>query len=137
MRKTTQTSGSSNKEGTEPDQSGLRPTELRVSKDRRILTVKFGDNREFAIPAEMLRVLSPSAEVQGHSPDQRKLVPGKRNVEILRLSAVGNYAVRIAFDDMHETGIFTWSFLLDLGENLKSKIIAYESELLQNGLSRD
>ncbi|MGI9401126.1 MAG: gamma-butyrobetaine hydroxylase-like domain-containing protein [Rhizobiaceae bacterium] len=117
--------------------SAIKPSELRVSKDRRQLTVKFGENRAFEIPAEMLRVLSPSAEVQGHSPDQRKLVSGKRNVEIMQIKAVGNYAIRIAFDDLHETGIFTWNFLLDLGENLESKIVAYEKELAENGLSRD
>ena len=136
MRKSSQTSVSSTIEGAGPNNSTPRPTELRVSRDRKILTVKFGENREFAIPAEMLRVLSPSAEVQSHNPRQRKLVSAKRNAEILRMSAVGNYAVRIAFDDLHETGIFTWSFLLDLGENLESKITAYEKELAQKGLSR-
>jgi DUF971 family protein len=114
-----------------------KPTELRVSKDRRTLTVQFGDNRKFAIPAEMLRVLSPSAEVQGHNPAQRKLVARKRKVEILRMVAIGNYAVRIVFDDLHETGIYTWSFLRDLGENLDERISAYETELAESGLSRD
>lgn len=136
MRKSSQTNVSSTIEGAVPNDSTPRPKELRVSRDRKVLTVKFGENREFAIPAEMLRVLSPSAEVQGHNPSQRKLVSAKRNVEILRMSAVGNYAVRIAFDDLHDTGIFTWSFLLDLGKNLERKIAAYEKELAQKGLSR-
>ncbi|HET6492471.1 MAG TPA: DUF971 domain-containing protein, partial [Burkholderiales bacterium] len=83
------------------------PTELRVSKDRRLLTVTFSGEGAFELPAEMLRVLSPSAEVQGHSPEQRVTVPGKRNVAIARIEPVGNYAVRIVFDDMHDTGIFT------------------------------
>ena len=80
------------------------PTELRVSKDRRLLTVSYGDHAPFELPAELLRVLSPSAEVQGHSPEQRVTVPGKRNVAISRIEPVGNYAVRIVFDDMHDTG---------------------------------
>ncbi len=137
MRKASQTSDNST-----PNPSGSatpdpRPSELRVSKDRRQLTVKFDDNRKYELPAEMLRVLSPSAEVQGHNPSQRKLISSKRNVEILQIVAVGNYAIRITFDDLHETGIFTWSFLLELGENLEEKIAAYEKELAENGLSRD
>ena len=85
-----------------------RPRELRVSKDRRMLTISFPEHRPFELPAEMLRVLSPSAEVQGHSPEQRVTVPGKRNVAITKIDPVGNYAVRITFDDFHDTGIFTW-----------------------------
>lgn len=112
-----------------------RPTELRVSKDRKTLTVRFGD-AGFALPAEMLRVLSPSAEVQGHSPSERRLVHGKAGVAIVNVVPTGNYAVRIAFDDMHDTGIYTWAFLRDLGEQLDAKIAAYEAELAQKGLSR-
>lgn len=136
MNETQKMSGSADRPSANiPDTAG-KPTELRVSKDRRTLTVQFGDNRKFAIPAEMLRVLSPSAEVQGHNPSQRKLVAGKRKVEILRMVAIGNYAVRIVFDDLHDTGIFTWSFLRDLGENLDERIAAYENELAEKGLSR-
>jgi DUF971 family protein len=129
-------SGSANGPPANNPESAGKPTELRVSSDRRTLTVQFGDNSKFAIPAEMLRVLSPSAEVQGHNPSQRKLVAAKRKVEILRMVAIGNYAVRIVFDDLHDTGIFTWSFLRDLGENLDERIAAYESELAEKGLSR-
>ena len=88
------------------------PTELRLSKDRRTLTVSFEGGESFALPAEYLRVKSPSAEVQGHSPDERKTVPGKRNVAILEVDPIGNYAARLTFDDMHSTGIFTWDYLL-------------------------
>ncbi|PWJ85986.1 DUF971 family protein [Pseudaminobacter salicylatoxidans] len=112
------------------------PKELRVSKDRRTLTVTFPDHAPFELPAEMLRVLSPSAEVQGHSPDQRVTVPGKRNVAILKIEPIGNYAVRITFDDLHDTGIFTWDYLHDLGHEKGARWSAYLAELEQKGLSR-
>lgn len=85
------------------------PKELRVSKDRRQLTVSFPDHEPLELSAELLRVLSPSAEVQGHSPEQRVTVPGKRLVAISKIEPVGNYAVRITFDDGHDSGLFTWS----------------------------
>ncbi len=113
------------------------PTELRVSKDRRTLTIAFDDGRRFELPAEYLRVTSPSAEVQGHSPDERKTVPGKRNVEIIGVEPVGNYAVRIAFDDMHDTGIFGWPYLAELGEKREERWANYLAELDAKGLSRD
>jgi len=97
--------------------SGNWPTELRLAKDRRTLTVTFDGGDSFALPAEYLRVKSPSAEVQGHSPDERKTVPGKQHVGILEVNPVGNYAVRLVFDDMHSTGIFSWDYLLDLWRN--------------------
>jgi DUF971 family protein len=112
------------------------PTELRVSKDRRLLTVTFPDGGRFELPAEMLRVLSPSAEVQGHSPEQRVTVPGKRDVAIGRIEPVGNYAVRIVFDDRHDTGIFTWGYLEELGAEKEARWQAYLDELAQKGLSR-
>jgi DUF971 family protein len=111
------------------------PTELRVSKDRRLLTVSF-PGRRYELPAEMLRVLSPSAEVQGHSPEQRVTVPGKRNVAISKVEPVGNYAVRIVFDDFHDTGIFTWNYLRELGEEKNARWQAYLDELAAKGLSR-
>jgi DUF971 family protein len=113
------------------------PRELRVSKDRKLLTVTFPAHEPFELPAEMLRVLSPSAEVQGHSPEQRVTVPGKRHVAIARIEPVGNYAVRIVFDDFHETGIFTWNYLHELGHEKKARWQAYLDELAQKGLSRD
>jgi len=112
------------------------PKELRVSKDRRTLTVTFPDHAPFELPAEMLRVLSPSAEVQGHAPEQRVTVPGKRNVAIVRIEPIGNYAVRISFDDMHDTGIFTWTYLHELGHEKEARWSAYLAELEQKGLSR-
>ena len=111
------------------------PTELRVSKDRRELTVSFGD-KQHKLSAEMLRVLSPSAEVQGHSPEQRVTVPGKRDVAIAGIEPVGNYAVRIIFDDRHDTGIFTWTYLDTLGREAETRWQSYLDELSEKGLSR-
>lgn len=96
--------------------SDFWPTELRVSKDRQRLVVTFNDGASFDLSAEMLRVLSPSAEVKGHGPGQEVTVPGKRNVAIISMTPTGNYAVRIGFDDFHDTGIYTWSYLRELGE---------------------
>src|SRR6202034_2897549 len=93
------------------------PTEIRLSKDRKVLTVAFDSGEAFTLAAEYLRVKSPSAEVQGHAPDERKTVPGKREVQILAVLAVGNYAVRLVFDDMHSTGIYAWDYLRELGVN--------------------
>jgi DUF971 family protein len=112
------------------------PTELKLDKEKRVLTVSFDDGRSFALPAEMLRVLSPSAEVQGHSPEQRVTVPGKKNVRILRLEPVGNYAVRIIFDDGHDTGLFVWEYLRDLGEHQDARFQSYLDELAAKGLTR-
>ncbi|RST86697.1 DUF971 domain-containing protein [Aquibium carbonis] len=113
------------------------PIELRVSKDRRMLSVAFAGRDPIALDAEYLRVTSPSAEVQGHSPEQRVTVPGKRDVTILKMEPVGNYAVRITFDDMHDTGIFTWSYLRQLGEEKTQRWAAYLAELETKGLTRD
>ena len=112
------------------------PTELKLDKDRRVLTVSFDDGRSFALPAELLRVMSPSAEVQGHSEDQRVTVAGKKQVGIARLEPVGNYAVRIGFDDGHDTGLFTWAYLRELGENREARWQSYLSDLAAKGLSR-
>jgi DUF971 family protein len=113
------------------------PSELRVSKDRRKLTVSFPDHAPSELSAELLRVLSPSAEVQGHSPEQRVTVPGKRDVTITKIDPVGNYAVRITFSDLHDTGIFTWAYLHTLGHERESRWQAYLDELADKGLSRD
>ncbi|MBL8580793.1 MAG: DUF971 domain-containing protein [Rhizobiaceae bacterium] len=113
------------------------PSELRVSKDRRLLTVTFPAHAPIELTTEMLRVLSPSAEVQGHSPEQRVTVPGKRNVAIARIEPVGNYAVRIVFDDGHDTGIFTWDYLHRLGHDGEALFAGYLAELSAKGLSRD
>lgn len=113
------------------------PTELRLHKDRRTLTVTFDANGSYDLPAEYLRVKSPSAEVQGHSPDQRKTVPGKKNVGIMEVLPIGNYAVRLVFDDMHSTGIFGWDYLLDLGRNHAKYWQEYLDELAAKNLTRD
>jgi DUF971 family protein len=116
--------------------SGSWPTELRLAQDKRTLTVAFDDGQRFALAAEYLRVKSPSAEVQGHSPDERKTVPGKQNVGIMEVNPVGNYAVRLVFDDLHSTGIFSWDYLLDLGRNQPKYWQDYLDELAAKGLSR-
>jgi DUF971 family protein len=113
------------------------PTELRVSKDRRHVAVSFDDGSSHLLAAEMLRVLSPSAEVQGHGPGQKITVPGKRDVTIRAMTTTGNYAVRIVFDDGHDSGIYTWKYLLELGEKGDALFAAYEAELAQKGLSRE
>ena len=118
-------------------QVDIWPTELRVSKDRRTLTVSFNDGTAHGLPAELLRVHSPSAEVQGHSPAQRQLVSGKRNVEIMKLEPVGNYAVRVVFDDMHDTGLFSWAYLAKLGREKEALWAAYLQELDDAGKTRD
>jgi DUF971 family protein len=116
--------------------SKLWPSELRVSPDKRTLTVSFEGGVTHTFTAEMLRVMSPSAEVQGHSPDQRVTVPNKASVGIKQVMPVGNYAVRIVFDDGHESGIFTWVYFAEMGEHKEAKWQAYLDELKAKGLSR-
>jgi DUF971 family protein len=113
------------------------PTELRLAKDRKTLNVTFDNGEQFALAAEYLRVTSPSAEVQGHSPDERKTVPGKRDVAILEVHPVGNYAVRLVFDDLHSTGIYSWDYLGDLGRNHSRRWQDYLDELAAKNLSRE
>ena len=113
------------------------PSELRLHKDRKTLTVTFAGGERFDLPAEYLRVQSPSAEVQGHSAEERKTVPAKKNVEIIEVLPVGNYAVRLVFDDMHSTGIFGWEYLLELGRNHTRFWQDYIDELASKNLSRD
>lgn len=112
------------------------PTELRLDKDKRVLTVTFDDGQSFALPAELLRVLSPSAEVQGHSEAQRVTVAGKKQVGIVRIELVGNYAARIVFDDGHDTGLFVWDYLRELGENRDARWQSYLNDLAAKGLVR-
>lgn len=112
------------------------PTELRLHKDRRALTIAFDTGDAFDLSAEYLRVRSPSAEVQGHSPDERKTVGGKQNVAILEVKPVGNYAVRLVFDDLHSTGIYSWDYLHELGRNHAANWQDYLDELAGKGLSR-
>jgi DUF971 family protein len=113
------------------------PTELRLSKDKKTLSVAFDSGERFELPAEYLRVKSPSAEVQGHSPEERKTVGGKREVMILEVLPVGNYAVRLVFDDMHSTGIYGWQYLRDLGQNQAAYWQDYLDELAARNLTRE
>jgi DUF971 family protein len=113
------------------------PSEIRLSPDKRTLTVSFEDGKRFELSAEYLRVMSPSAEVQGHSAAERKTVGGKSNVSIMAIHPVGNYAVRLVFDDMHDTGLYTWAYLAELGEEKERRWPAYVRDLAAKGLSRD
>ncbi len=117
--------------------SELWPSEIRLSGDKRTLTVAFEGGGRFELPAEYLRVSSPSAEVQGHSPAERKVVGGKRDVAILSVEPVGNYAVKLFFDDMHDTGIYGWEYLYVLGREHRHRWDAYLRELGERGLDRD
>ena len=112
------------------------PTELRLHGDRKALTITFDSGESFELGAEYLRVKSPSAEVQGHSPDERKTVAGKKDVAILELHPIGNYAVRLVFDDMHSTGIYSWDYLLALGRNRETYWREYLDDLAGKGLTR-
>ncbi|MGE5539973.1 MAG: gamma-butyrobetaine hydroxylase-like domain-containing protein [Gemmatimonas sp.] len=114
----------------------LVPEEIRVSRDRSRLVVVYPGGVRFAFSAEFLRVNSPSAEVQGHGPDQRILVSGKKSVGIAGIEAVGNYAILIRFDDGHDTGIFSWRYLHELGSQQDTLWRDYESALAKAGLSR-
>jgi len=113
------------------------PTQVRLRKAEKLLEVTYDDGSTFALPAELLRVESPSAEVQGHVPDQKQIVPGRRFVGIMDLEPVGNYAIRIKFDDLHDTGIFSWQYLYHLGLNKNEIWSDYLKNLEEKGLSRD
>ncbi len=112
------------------------PTELRLRRDRKALAVAFDSGESFELAAEYLRVRSPSAEVQGHSPSERRTVGGKEHVQILEVRPVGNYAVRLVFDDMHSTGIFSWDYLFELGQNHEQYWRDYLAELAEKKLLR-
>jgi len=114
-----------------------KPQEIRYSKENRVLEIEFDDGHQFSFPAEFLRVESPSAEVQGHSPSQKNIIGGKINVGINAIEPVGNYAIRIRFDDNHETGIFSWNTLHDYGEHQIEIWERYMKALEQNGLNRE
>jgi DUF971 family protein len=113
------------------------PRELVLNQTDQTVRIAFDDGAEFRLPAEYLRVHSPSSEVQGHSPDQRRTVGGKRNVRITAIEPVGNYAVRLIFDDGHSTGIYSWTYLRELGRDHGARWPGYLAELAAKGLSRD
>jgi DUF971 family protein len=112
------------------------PTEIRLDRAARVLRVTFDDGARFALPAEYLRVESPSAEVQGHGPNQKTVVGGKQRVGIGAVEPVGHYAVRLVFDDGHDSGIFSWDYLRELGEEQDRRWSAYLAALAARGLSR-
>ena len=113
------------------------PLELRLKKAEKLLEIAFDDGVRFRLPAEYLRVESPSAEVQGHGPGQKTVVAGRAHVGIIGLEPVGNYAVRITFDDLHDTGIYSWSYLYQLGVEHEKSWREYLDGLAANGLSRE
>jgi DUF971 family protein len=113
------------------------PTEIRLHKDRERLSVTWDDGFSHCFPAEFLRVTSPSAEVQGHGPGQKVTVAGKRNVQIIGVDPVGSYAVRLSFDDMHSTGIFSWDWFREHATREAELFAEYEAELATRNLSRD
>lgn len=120
-----------------PEGGNFNVTELRVKKEEKALVVSFDNGDSFQIPAELLRVESPSAEVQGHSPSEKKIIAGRRHVAIIGAEPVGNYAVKLTFDDLHDSGIFTWNYLHWLGENMNDVWDDYLTNLAAAGLSRD
>lgn len=114
-----------------------RPLEIRLLRDAKRLEIDFDDGARFALQAEYLRVESPSAEVQGHGPGERRVVHGRRHVGIMSVEPVGNYAIRILFDDLHDTGIYSWELLYQLGQEQEPRWRSYLDELAARGLSRD
>ncbi len=113
------------------------PGEIRLKSAEKILEVDFDDGFKAALPAELLRVESPSAEVQGHGAGQKKTLPGRRHVGIMNVEPVGNYAIKISFDDMHDTGIFSWNYLYELARDQDTIWQDYLDRLAAEGLSRD
>ncbi len=113
------------------------PVEIRLKQAEKILEIAFDDGGRFALPAEYLRVESPSAEVQGHGPGQKQIVAGRRHVGILDVEPIGNYAIRIRFDDLHDTGIYSWRYLYDLGRDKDRIWRDYLDALAAAGASRD
>ncbi|MGV6850592.1 MAG: gamma-butyrobetaine hydroxylase-like domain-containing protein [bacterium] len=114
-----------------------KPTAVTLHKKSRILEIGFDDERTFELPCEYLRVFSPSAEVQGHGPGQEKLQVGKKYVNITDIKPMGNYAIQLVFDDKHDSGIFSWDLLHELGLNQKSNWTDYLARLDEAGASRE
>lgn len=113
------------------------PREIRLKRQERVLEIDFEDGRSFRLPAELLRVESPSADVQGHGPNDKTIVAGKRQVAIIGIEPVGTYAIRLIFDDGHDTGLFTWDYLYRLGDEEATIWQRYLDALAERGLSRD
>lgn len=115
----------------------IKPKEIRLKKAEKVLEVDFEDGKSFRLPAEFLRVESPSAEVQGHGPGHKVLLAGRRHVGIMNIEAVGNYAIKIVFDDLHDTGIYSWETLYDYGLRQDEMWRTYLEALEARGLKRD
>lgn len=113
------------------------PTALNYDPASKTLRVTFENGESFALAAEYLRVESPSAEVQGHNPSEKQIVPGRSKVGIIHIEPVGNYAVKIVFDDLHDTGIYSWRYLHELGRDYEGRWEGYLMALAQRGLRRD
>ena len=112
------------------------PVEINVCENGKVLELSFDNNEKFLISAELLRVESPSAEVQGHGANEKKILPGKQAVVILAVEQVGNYAVKLRFDDGHDTGIYSWKYLYHLGSQKEAVWSKYLEQLSSKGLSR-
>lgn len=117
--------------------TAAHPTDIKVRRADKTLVIAFDDGSSFTLPAEYLRVESPSAEVQGHGPNQKTLVAGRRHVGIADVEPVGNYAIRIVFDDLHDSGIFSWRYLYQLGCEQNERWTKYLAALEAAGLSRE
>ena len=113
------------------------PKEIKLHQKSKLLEIIFDDNTECKLSCEMLRVYSPSAEVQGHSPDQAVLQIGKENVNIIEIIPVGNYAIKIKFSDGHDTGLFSWSYLHNLAKNYEQLWLEYIGKLDAQGIQRE
>jgi len=114
-----------------------KAVEIRLKKEEKALYVSFEDGRKIRFPAEYLRIESPSAEMTGHSFGQRKIIAGRKHIGIIGLEPVGHYAIRIIFDDLHETGIYSWNYLYEIGNEKWTRMRKYLKELKKIGKSRD
>ena len=119
------------------DRNTPRPTEIKLHQKSRLLEIAYDDGSRFTLPCEYLRVFSPSAEVRGHGPGQEVLQVGKRDVEIKEIEPVGNYAVKLGFSDGHDTGLYSWEYLHELGQKQESSWKSYLARLEEAGASRD
>lgn len=113
------------------------PVEIKLRKVSRVLDIRFDNGMHFELPFEYLRVYSPSAEVRGHGPGQEVLQSGKKNVDIVDISAVGSYAIQPAFSDGHDSGIYSWDYLYELGISQEKRWKDYLSRLAESGMSRE
>jgi DUF971 family protein len=119
------------------DRKTPRPTEIKLHSKSRLLEIAFDDGKTYTMSCEYLRVYSPSAEVRGHGPGQEVLQVGKKNVEITEIEPVGNYGVKLVFSDGHDTGLYSWDYLYDLGEKQETSWKSYLARLEQAGAMRE